>query len=210
MEIWETNKLLLFIAFIIPGFVAIKFYCLLHPNDKVDSSTQVIDSLAYSCVCYALVGLPIIEFREHFETLPFYFLWFLVFGVLLVLPCVLAFIFSKIRQLEVLQKNAPHPIQKPWDFVFQQRKWYWVIVEITDGKRIGGKFASDSFASSYPAEEQIYLEECWHLDNEDSFTRPRGGTSGILISSSQIKTIEFFNYDIGDQSDDEEPEDSIP
>ncbi|EKO3914592.1 hypothetical protein P0F25_003323 [Vibrio metschnikovii] len=204
MDIWEIDKLLLFIAFIIPGFVAIKFYGLLHPNDKLDSSKQVIDSLAYSCVCYALVGIPIIELREHIEKLDFWLLWLLVFGVLLVLPCMLALAFSKVRQLEVFQRNAPHPIQKPWDFVFQQRKCYWVIVELTDGKRIGGKFAGDSFASSYPAAEQIYLEECWHIDNEDTFIRPRGGTLGILTGSSKIKTIEFFEYDTGEKTDDSE------
>lgn len=85
-----------------------------------------------------------------------------------------------------------------WDFVFSQRQWHWLIVELTDGKRIGGKYAGNSFASSYPAPEQIYIEECWHLDEHDTFDRPRGGTAGILIASSQIKTVEFFVYDNGE------------
>lgn len=201
MDIWEIDKLVLFIAFIIPGFVSIKFYGLLHPADKVDSSKQIIDSLTYSCVSYAIVGLPIIYYKSKLEALDIWELWILACCILLVLPCILAFTFSKVRQLEVFQKNAPHPILKPWDFVFQQRKYYWVIIELTDGKKIGGKYAGDSFASSYPAPEQIYLEECWHLDNDDSFERPRGNTEGILVASAKIKTIEFFKFDTGEEDD---------
>ena len=61
----------------------------------------------------------------------------------------------------MFKKKAPHPIKMPWDFVFKQRQWYWVIVELKDGTKVGGKYAEHSFTSSYPAPEQIYLEEKW-------------------------------------------------
>jgi len=60
--------------------------------------------------------------------------------------------------------------------------------------KIGGKFAEKSFASSTPAEEQIYLEEVWLLNDKGGFDRPKNETEGIIIMSSEISYVEFFKY----------------
>ena len=91
------------------------------------------------------------------------------------------------------QSNAPHPIQKPWDFVFAQRKCYWVIVTLKNEKKIGGLFSSNSFASSTPAPEQIYLEKAWELNDDDRFEKEHVETAGVIILSSEIVTVELFN-----------------
>jgi hypothetical protein len=91
----------------------------------------------------------------------------------------------------------PHPSPKPWDYVFGQRKEFWLIVTMKDGKKIGGKYGTSSFTSSAPAPEQIFLEEAWMLNNDDGFERPRSGGAGIMILQD-IATIEFFNITYGD------------
>jgi hypothetical protein len=68
------------------------------------------------------------------------------------------------------------------------------IVHLRDGKRIGGRYGADSFASSSPAEEQIYLEEVWSLDAHGSFFRGRGTLAGVLIMKSEIIAVELFRY----------------
>lgn len=55
MDIWEQDKLILFIAFVIPGFVSLKAYELLFPSQRTDSSTQIIEAVTYSCINYALL-----------------------------------------------------------------------------------------------------------------------------------------------------------
>ena len=90
-------------------------------------------------------------------------------------------------------KNMEHPIGKPWDYVFSKLEPYWVIITLTGGKKIAGKYSYKSFTSSAPHDEQIYLEETWVLDEEDAFLMPRKGTRGILITSKEIETIEFFD-----------------
>jgi len=40
MEIWEIDKLVLFIAFVIPGFISIKCYQLLFPGTEKSASDQ--------------------------------------------------------------------------------------------------------------------------------------------------------------------------
>ncbi|MFT6348341.1 MAG: hypothetical protein ACJAYB_001347 [Psychromonas sp.] len=204
LNIWEVDKLILFIAFIIPGFVSIKSYELIHPNDDKDSSKRIIEAIAYSCMNYAFLGIPLYYLLKPDMLESLVAIWFISVFSLVIFPALLTLLFSWLRRLDIVQRNTPHPIKRPWDYVFQQRQWYWVIVELNDDKRIAGKYASDSFSSSYPAAEQIYLEECWHLADDDSFDKPRGGTAGILIASSQIKTIEFFIYDNGDSENEQE------
>lgn len=59
MDIFEEGKLILFIAFVVPGFIAIKAYELLSPSKQSDSSKQIIDAVSYSCLNYAILLWPI-------------------------------------------------------------------------------------------------------------------------------------------------------
>ncbi len=92
------------------------------------------------------------------------------------------------------QKNAPHPTQSPWDYVFSQRKSYWVIVTLKDGVQIAGLYSSNSFASSAPSPEQIYLEQSWKLNDSEGFEREHNQTDGVIIISSEISHIELFKH----------------
>lgn len=198
------DKLVIFIGFVIPGIISIKVYDLLHPSEVMDSTKKLIEAVTYSCLNYALLALPLYYFLTKKVQESVVLIWLVSFIYLIIFPILLALLFSWLRRLDIVQKIAPHPIKKPWDYIFQKKQWYWVIVDLGDDKRIAGKYACDSFASSYPAPEQIYLEECWHLDAEDSFKKQRVGTAGILIASSEIKTIEFFLYDNGDSENEQE------
>ncbi|MUK32128.1 hypothetical protein GNP44_18845 [Aliivibrio fischeri] len=202
MSIWEVDKLLIFIGFVIPGFISIKVFDLLHPSESIDSTKKVIEAVTYSCFNYALLFIPMyfIETMEVKNNSPILYGLFYLF-VLFIFPVLIAFAISKIRLCDFVQKKAPHPIKMPWDFVFKQRQWYWVIVELKDGTKVGGKYAEHSFTSSYPAPEQIYLEEKWVLDEDDSFERVRGGTAGVLIAADQIATIELFKFDNGENNE---------
>ena len=202
MSILEVDKLLIFIGFVIPGFISIKVFDLLHPSESIDSTKKVIEAVTYSCFNYALLFIPMyfIETMGVKNNSPVLYGLFYLF-VLLIFPILVAFAISKIRQCDFVQKKAPHPIKMPWDFVFKQRQWYWVIVELKDGTKVGGKYAEHSFTSSHPAPEQIYLEEKWVLEEDDSFERVRGGTAGVLIAADQIATIELFKFENGENNE---------
>lgn len=43
MDVWEANKLLLFIAFAIPGFISLKSYEILCPSSGKSSYDRLID-----------------------------------------------------------------------------------------------------------------------------------------------------------------------
>lgn len=193
MDIWNADKLLLFIAFVIPGFVSLKTYDLLFPGAPKETDKRLIDAVAYSSINYALLLWPIYEIETHSvrEHHPTAYVLFYVF-VLLFAPVFWAFALKLLRTTDWVQRSMPHPTAKPWDYVFSLRKPYWIIVTLKDGKRIAGRYDTASFASSSPAPEQLYLEEHWVLNDDGGFERPRTGTEGILILSAEILSVEFF------------------
>lgn len=193
MSIWEADKLVLFIAFVIPGFVALKTYELLFPSERQDSSKQVIDAVAYSCLNYAFLFWPIwaVEAADLDSSHPNLYALFYLF-VLFGAPVAWILLWKRVRESDAFQSLAPHPTQKPWDFVFGQRRTYWIVVTLKNGKRIAGMYGENSFASSAPADEEIYLEQEWILNEDGGFDRPADQTAGIIVLASEIATVELY------------------
>lgn len=130
--------------------------------------------------------------RSH----PTLYVLFYVF-VLLLAPIVWACVLRTLRGTDFLQSFFPHPIAKPWDYVFSQRKRYWVLATLKDGRQVAGRYDAKSFSSSAPAPEQLYLEEAWVLNSDGGFERPRAESAGILVLTSEIATVELFNVTHG-------------
>lgn len=197
MEIFESSKLFLFIVFAIPGFISIKTYSLLCPNQDKDSTKQIIDAITYSCLNYALLGpfIYMMLFSNKWEFICSFFTFLFYSFVMIIFPAFLAWFWLRLRNMKFFQKNAPHPIPRPWDFVFSDtNKWYYVIVTLSDGSKIAGQYCGNSFTSSYPEEPELYLEKTWVLNEDGGFERVRECSEGILILSKDIQSIEFFEH----------------
>ena len=194
MGIWEADDIILFIAFMIPGFISIKVYELLFPTQAINYGEKVIDALAYSCINYALLLWPIIAVEQSTlrQSWPNSYALFYLF-VLFIAPALWVLAWKWIRERDYFQAMVPHPTQKPWDFVFGQRKTYWIVVTLKDGKKIAGMYGINSFASSAPAEEQLYMEQEWILNDEGGFDRPAEQTAGVIILASEIVSVEFMH-----------------
>ena len=194
MSIWEIDKLALFIAFVIPGFIGLKAYELLNPGIYKESSKQVIDAIAYSCINYAALFWPIIvvEGSELRVDLPYGY-WGFYFFVLFCSPVLGAFLWLRLRKTHFVLKALSHPTLKPWDYVFSKREPYWAKVTLKDGTQIGGRYSENSFTSSSPAEEQIYLEETWIVNDKGGLERKKNQSAGVVIVS-EIAYIELMDY----------------
>lgn len=192
MDIWELDKFILFIAFVIPGFISIKCYQLFFPGLSRPTSEQIIDAIAYSSINYAVLILPIIGIENSTLKTIYPFLYYLFYIlVLFIAPIIWVLLWKFLRTRDFFQRNAPHPTAKPWDYVFSQRKPYWVKAILKDGQIIAGRYAENSFASSAPAEEQIYLEETWLLNEKGGFVRKKNDTAGVIILSKEISHLEL-------------------
>ncbi|MFQ5602936.1 MAG: DUF6338 family protein [bacterium] len=193
MNIWETDKLILFLMFFIPGFVSIKIYDLFIPGEQRDFTKSLFEVIGYSALNYAVFSWLIIWL--YFENLYFgHKIWFfiLLVMIMLVFPSLWPVLFIRLWSWEPLAKYIIHPIKKPWDYLFGKGELYWMIVHLKDGRKIGGKFDKESFASSFPAEEQLYLEEVWELDQKGKFIEPIDRSAGIIVLSNEISSIELF------------------
>jgi hypothetical protein len=202
MDIWNTDKLVLFVAFVVPGFVSLKTYQLLFQTVPKDSSSQIVDAVAYSCLNYALLSWPILGIEESGirKSSPNVYYAFYFF-VLFVMPVALVCALMKLRNTGFFLRTLPHPTGKPWDYVFAQRKPYWVVVTLKSAKKIAGRYDSASFSSSSPMPEQIYLQEAWELNADGGFERVREETAGIIILASDIESVELFNLKYGGSND---------
>ena len=194
MDIWEIDKLVLFLTFVIPGFVSLKAYQLLVPGPVRNSGDQLIDALAYSSINYAVLWFPItwVESGRWSTSAPlaYYAFYLLVFFLA---PILWVLVWKFLRTRRWVSNRLPHPTGKAWDFVFEQRKTLWIRVVLENGTIIGGWYGPGSFSSSAPAEEQIYMEHAWVMSDDGQFVRPKKGTAGVLILSKQIAYIEFKN-----------------
>lgn len=190
LELFEINKLMMFIAFVMPGFLAIKAYDLfVVAAARKSSSEQLIDAATYSCINY-MIWLPFVYMVEQSQIKNVH-IWLYVLFYIVVLffsPIAISYLWVKVR----IKKFNRHPIEKPWDYVFSMQKCYWVVVTLKSGEKIGGFYGGDSFVSSSPATEQIYLQESWVINRRGGFDRPKSGSDGIMILSSEILYVEFF------------------
>jgi hypothetical protein len=203
MDITSVDKVLLAVVFLIPGFVAMKVYSVLSSSERLDGSKALVDALAFSCVIYAVFSWAIIWVHET-RFAERHLFWFSIFcvGLLFVAPAGAAALFFEVRRSRWVVQWLPHPVGKPWDFVFSRRERFYVIVTLKSGRRIGGFYGSESFSSSYPYEEQIFIETVWDIDEEQGFIETHVRSRGMMIFGADIETIEFIGlYDVDKQAE---------
>lgn len=101
MEIFESSKLFLFIVFAIQGFIAIKTYSLLCPNQDKDSTQLIIDAVTYSCLNYAILGpfIYMMLFSKKWEFICSFFTISFYAFVMIIFPAILAWGWLKLRNL---------------------------------------------------------------------------------------------------------------
>lgn len=194
MDIWQTDKILLFLLFFIPGFISIKIYDLLIATERRDFSKSLFEVVGYSALNYAAFSwvIYLIHIGKFYDT---HRLWYLLslFIILFIAPILWPFIFIKLSNYKPFANYILLPNLKAWDYIFGRRESFWVIVHLKNDKMVGGKYDTNSYASSYPAEEQIYLEEVWKLDKNGKFLGPIERSKGMLILKDEIVSIEFFD-----------------
>jgi hypothetical protein len=189
----SAHTLALFLLFFLPGFVSLKVYDSLVPSERRDFSKSIYEVAAYSTLNYSLL-YPVVDWMLSQRAAYNAATWGAGVLLLVAFPSLWPFLWIQVVKSRFFSKRFVHPTQKPWDFVFGQRKPYWAIVHLKDSRKIAGVYGERSFASSNPAEPQIYLEEVWRLDDSGHFERAVNESEGILILESEILAVEFFRY----------------
>jgi hypothetical protein len=193
VDIWQAEKLSLFLTMVVPGFVSLKVWDLLVPSERRDFSKSLVDAIAYSAINFALLFWLVgyVNTPDLYRASPIGYLaghFFLLFAFPVFWPIALL----RLMRTSFISRFVVDPIQKPWDFVFAKREPAWIIVHLRNGGFIGGRYGARSFASSFPAPEQIFIEEIWALDERRNFVHRIERTKGVIVLGEDILAIEFF------------------
>ena len=113
MDIWQIDKIVLFVILFIPGFIAIKVYDLLVPSERRDFSKSLFEVIGYSCLNFAALSWLIIlihsgSFHVRHKAWYFIFLFFIIFIVPVLWPIFLL----KLCSWRPIAKYIIHPIKK--------------------------------------------------------------------------------------------------
>lgn len=188
------------IAFIMPGFVTDYIISFAAPRQKREPLETTLTAITFSSINYAMfVWLVLIITRPGFYStheITAIICWLFI---LLVAPVLEGFLFVRLTNSETGQKlfrflkpRNVRLIPTAWDFIFSQEKPAWVLITLVDDTMIGGYYGADSYATSFPHEQELYIEAVWHLGENGSFEAPVENSSGCLIRIKNIKYIEFF------------------
>lgn len=192
MDFLSNDKIGLFIILFLPGFISVKVHRLLIADEKYDFSKNLFEIVGYSLINFILsswlIALNVLS--DWIWTRSWGF-WLSSILILTIFPIFWPIILNKFLQLKSIKQYVVSNSKSAWDFHFTKREGAWIIVHLKDGRKVGGKFGSKSFAAPYPCKESIYLEELWNLD-KDKFISQVPRTNGILIISDDIFAIEFF------------------
>jgi len=193
MEFFNIEILNLIILFFIPGFISIKIYDLLIPAEKRDFSKSLLEIISYSCINFALLFwiLVLINKENFYENNKFWYFGLTIL-VIFIFPMIWPIILKYLLTSKLLKGRIIHPTPKAWDYLFSLGEPFWVLIHLNDGDLIGGLYGENSFASSFPKEQDLYLEKVWIVNKNGEFIKEIEQTGGLLIKEQEIKFIEFF------------------
>jgi len=198
-DIWNTSTLLVFLAFFIPGFIAIQIWGLFVGSDDVDFQKQLPAVIGYSALHYAIFGwlilvAPVGPWRSA-----------AAYIVVLVLPALWPPIILLLRDWQkwrqVFFARPAHllnamlkPEASPWDRVLNDRARF-IRIRLKTGRFIGGYFGKGSVVSTYPCKRAIYIAKAFSIDQETGTFEKYIPETGLLVQGTDIETLETIEVE---------------
>lgn len=196
-EFTDATTLLLFVAVFIPGFISTRVFDLLVPGMSRDYGKALYEVAGYSFLNYGLWSPRIVAVYAGWTPNHLYSDLLLALAVFVVTPTLLPVIYVRVITGKWLQSKVIDPWPSAWDHSMHVNKRAMILVHMRDGRRIGGTWSGDAFASSYPIPRDLFLSEVWSVDQETGeFIAPVAGTKGLFLSGDDIEMLEFFDLDL--------------
>jgi hypothetical protein len=203
MPTFTLEQLILFLFAVTPGFFAIQVYSLWYPNQKREGGTSWIDLVCYSLVVFVIWSWWIFRLIEpgHVAQNPFEFITASVL-ICFLTPAGLARTMYWLRAKKFpMWFGMDHPTRTGWDHFIKNNHQFFVLCRLKSDDMIGGLFAGDSYATTYPIEPEIYIEQLWAITEQGVFLKPKDGSLGTVIRIAECKTIEFFKVELNENEE---------
>lgn len=193
MDVLQEEKLWLFVFFALPGLLGIYAWEMLVPTPERKAPELVLRGITFSIVNTGLVW-PFADLVP--QSAPTWVVRIIAVAVLVSLPAAEAFGVRSLLESRWFRARGRlrHPVPTPWDHFFGRGQTCWVIMHLKSGAKVAGYFGTESFASSFPHPEQIYIQQVWVLDeqSERRFAHPAPRTQGAIVSLRDCDSVEFF------------------
>ncbi|CEK32660.1 hypothetical protein JGS6364_PCS1200511 (plasmid) [[Clostridium] sordellii] len=197
------NTVLLTVTFLMPGFIIFYIKSMLVPQRIVHQSNYIFRYFFYSSINIA-ISMPLIYFvqsNNYYESHPYKVILFWI-SIVIILPIVLGIVFANISSRgidkKILNKICPSTlgsIPTAWDYKFSKLdEERYVQVKLKDGSIIRGLYSTESYVSSQQEERDIYLEELFYINENNSWINIEN-SDGVLLKSSEIVAIEFIKIE---------------
>lgn len=201
------TAILVLVAFVLPGFVALRYGELTYRTKAKDTPFErLLNALYYSFLTYALIfgGLLLLGLDAR-DVGDFYggrrslgsYVGLAASG--LVMPVLIAEGARRWARCSWRQKlldranvSAVHGTPSGWEHFFQQGNLAFVRVTLKDGRVVGGYFGNRTFAGYTADTPDLYLEQRWELNDKDWFERPADQSLGVYLRAEEIVSAEFY------------------
>lgn len=210
------TALLILVAFVLPGFVAVLLKERLYEVRGEESTfDRFLTTVYYSLVIYLLPGL-IVAVLSVFAILdlsdleqffagesPLWFTGLVALAILLLLPALAAiaawaWMNSPARHRLFAWSdhlNPEHRTQTSWDFAFDHEQDLLLVVELKDGGRVAGYYGKRSHSGYGTRMRDLFLEERWDISDDDGSIEPPPAerrSVGIWIDADEIRLIDHY------------------
>jgi hypothetical protein len=197
----SPEAVILLLYLVVPGYIAVKVYDLLAPGERRSLGDTIIDILAWSFILLMFWFWPFVTLYQYSDSLSVGLRYLIVF-VLTILavfatPVLAAYLLYTVRHRGFVrgmaEGSSSHPSPTSWDWFFSEKaNNYYVRFHLKTGEKLGGYFGENSFATSFPNKQEVYIEEAWQLDEDEKFIEPIEGTKGAFVCREDCALVQFL------------------
>ncbi|NLS74665.1 hypothetical protein E3H11_38495 [Bradyrhizobium brasilense] len=196
-DLKSIESVYLVLAFVVPGMIITFVRAQFFTGRMRSLSESIVTYLAVTVLYYGLAA-PVVEYVLSIQE-PGRQKIFAWVGLIILLPALLGLVLGILGQNDIFRRllqlcriNPVHATPAAWDYAFARlRGDHFVLVTLSDGSTVGGVYGGRSFASSDPAERDLFLQEIYDVDGGS--WKKRTEPQAILIPAKEIKHVQIWN-----------------
>jgi hypothetical protein len=179
----------LFVALVLPGFVSMRVYAMIHPVDHTPLKDSLLEAIALGILNAAVLWWAIALLLTSTNFWTQYVLILLIFVIApAIWPFAIDFAMKMASRTGLILPRA----KTAWDNYFLRRERCWIIAHLKDGRRIGGYFGDQSYATLHPQSGHLYIEQLWEIDQDTGeFGDAVLASRGLLLRPEDYHFVEL-------------------
>lgn len=178
----DIKEIIGIIDFIVWGYISLKIWEYITPQKEIKISEKYIEMFVIGLLIDKLSTIIVLHINWSKGLTSF------------LISVISPLIFKRILEIKFIKNRMIKTIAPlAWDFYFGKASPSIVKVFFKDSERepVVGWFGENSFASSYPHAQDIYIEGIYTV-KDNKLIGIKKNTKGILIRAEEILSIEFI------------------